>query len=320
MKILITGASGFIASHLIPQLLSSFPESEIVGLDLREPSVLLLGTSHVRVDIGNEEEMRGLDLADFDLCIHLAALCKEPGFEWSDYFRVNFKGTQNVISLCERIGIKNIVFTSTMMVHQAGNMRRREGDDCSPDTAYGISKLLAEQALFGWSSRGGRLRIIRPGVVFGHGEKGNFSRLFNALRKNLFFYIGRSSTVKSCIYVKDLSGLICTVIDDEHGHLLYHAAYFNSTTIRDIVLAMRGIGARPLCVPTIPYFIAIAASAPFALFNPLTCPIHPRRIQKLFFSTDICCNRLKATGFQFRFTLDEALQDWLLQSGGDHLL
>ena len=110
MKILITGSSGFVACHLIPEIISCYPQCAIVGLDVVPPVFPSLGVRHVSIDIGSDEDMAKVDLNDFDLCIHLAALCKEPGFEWRDYFRVNFKGTQNVVSLCERLGIKNIVF------------------------------------------------------------------------------------------------------------------------------------------------------------------------------------------------------------------
>ena len=48
------------------------------------------------------------------------------------------------------------------------------------------------------------LTIVRPGVVYGKGEHGNFTRLYWGIRKRYFFYTGRRDTIKACIYVKEL--------------------------------------------------------------------------------------------------------------------
>jgi len=81
-----------------------------------------------------------------DVCINLVALCKEPGYMWKEYFDTNYYGTKNIIEFAELNNIKKIIFTSTMMVFQACESRFSENDIKSPDTAYGISKLLAEEA------------------------------------------------------------------------------------------------------------------------------------------------------------------------------
>ena len=48
------------------------------------------------------------------------------------------------------------------------------------------------------------LTIVRPGIVYGKGEHGNMTRLYNSQKKHYFFYAGRKDTVKACIYVKEL--------------------------------------------------------------------------------------------------------------------
>ena len=319
MRIVITGSSGFIARHLIAHLLEYRPGCKILGLDLCAPQNPIPGVDYRIADIADPDSLKALDLSGYDACVHLAALCKEPGYEWGEYFRVNYEGTKEVVKLCDRFAIKNMVFTSTMMVFRPGDRACRETDFCSPDTAYGISKLLAEEVVSAWSKSGNRLRVIRPGVVFGLGERGNFTRLYNALRKKCFAFIGRRQTIKSCVYVKDLVRLIGHLLDDMQPHVLYHAAYPRPTQISHIVNAMKTIGARQRFVPVVPYWGALLASLPFSVFDPKKCPVHPRRIQKLFFSTNLSADRLAEAGFAFEYSLEAALSDWLNESGGSHL-
>ena len=72
---------------------------------------------------------------------------------------------------------------------------------------YGISKLVAEKIHTIWQVKdpdNRELTIVRPGVVYGKGEHGNFTRLYWGIRKRYFFYTGRRDTIKACIYVKEL--------------------------------------------------------------------------------------------------------------------
>ena len=77
----------------------------------------------------------------------------------------------------------------------------------TPNTPYGISKLVAEKIHTIWQAKSQQerqLTIVRPGVVFGKRENGNFTRLYWGIRGHKFMYPGRKDTVKACIYVKEL--------------------------------------------------------------------------------------------------------------------
>ena len=252
--------------------------------------------------------------------VHLAAVCKEPGYPWRDYFANNAEATRRLCHAADRAEVHNIIFTSTMMTFAAGPWRRSETDFCDPDTAYGCSKLQAEEILRAWQAAkpGRRLRIVRPGVVFGPGDEGNMRRLIHALHRRRFAYIGRQDTVKGCIYIKDLVQLLVRLIDDCGPHDTYHAVYQQPTTIRDIVDAINrawGWNRRP---PTIPYRLAVGTATPFALVDPLGTRfgIHPRRIQKLHLDTNISSDSLADIGFVTHYSLDEAIADWRQECGG----
>lgn len=93
-----------------------------------------------------------------------------------------------------------------------------------------------------------QLTIVRPGVVFGWGENGNFTRLYWGIRGGKFAYPGRKDTIKACIYVKELvKFMLYRVEHHEYGAELYNCCYEPAYTIEHIVEAMKGNWAEAVC-------------------------------------------------------------------------
>ena len=309
---LITGGSGFIGTHLIGHFLRERCFRTIIVLDLVPPKVVDPSVEFVWCDI--RKPIPSAELPACDICFHLAALCKEPGYDWDEYFATNHVGTRNVMALAEEMGIRSIIFTSTMMVFRAGDTRNAEDDPAAPDTAYGISKLLAELELQRWAAGAAdrRLRIVRPGVVFGKGESANYTRLYYALKKRRFAYIGRKTTVKGSIYVKDLVRFMDFCRSDTSGHSVYNLVYPEPLTIEQICMAMHDVFGFKGFIPVIPYGPALVLGYFFEILGLLgiRTGIHHRRIQKLYYSTDVAADRAIASGFRLSYTVKEALLDW----------
>ena len=111
------------------------------------------------------------------------------------------------MAFAEKWNIKKIVFTSSIAPYGAAEELKKETTLPTPNTAYGISKLVAEKIHEKWQNGDAthrQLTIVRPGVVLGKGENGNTTRLYWAIRGHKFAYPGRKDTIKACIYVKEL--------------------------------------------------------------------------------------------------------------------
>lgn len=314
--LMVTGSAGFIGRALAAHLAAI--GRPVIGLDrTADPSRV---GDVTRCDLTTLTEDGFDDQPCPRTVMHLAAVCKEPGYPWRDYYANNADATRRLCRAADRAGVENIIFTSTMMTFAAGPERRSESDFCDPDTAYGCSKLQAEEILRAWQAArpGRRLRIIRPGVVFGPGDEGNVRRLIRALHRRRFAYIGRRDTVKGCVYIKDLVRLLVQLIDDDGPHDTYHAVYPQPTTIQDIVEAINLAWEWKRRPPTVPYQPALAAAAPFALIDPLGTRfgVHPRRIQKLYLDTNISAERLADIAFTPQYSLAEALIDWRKECNG----
>jgi GlcNAc-P-P-Und epimerase len=309
--VLVTGGSGFIGTHLTRLLLSESCVRMITVLDLQPPQISDPRVNYIHADLRHPINQR-LSAA-VDVCFHLAALCKEPQYGWEDYFLTNHIGTQHLCEFATRENIRNIVFASTMMVYRAGERRSKESDCAAPDTAYGISKLLAEAVLEKWSAVGGRtLHIVRPGVVFGRGESGNFTRLYKALKSRRFAYVGRSSTRKACIYVKDLCRFMRFLAESSEGLGPYNLALPNPVTIREICETFCAVFELKPKIPTVPFRLALLAGYCGDVAHALggTTDLHHRRIEKLYYSTDIATDAMLDTGFRPGYSLAEGLIEW----------
>lgn len=310
--VVITGGSGFVGGHLVPYLVGRGVR-RITILDRNESTERVPNVRTVVTDLA--EGIPWAPDEPVDVAFHLAAASREPGFTTAQYFHDNVQGTRRVGEWAGRHGVRNIVFTSTMMVYGGRDERVTEDSETRPDTDYGRSKLLAEQFLRAWQSEapGRRLRVVRAAVIFGKGEHNNFARLHAALRKRAFVFIGRDSTVKSCIYVKDFVRLLEVLASDRGPHQICNAAYPEPTTIRQVCDAMCRVYGWRRSVPTVPYGLARAAAIPFEVLDAVgvtSTGIHRRRIEKLYHSTNIAADRLDSLNFRSEFDLVHAFEDW----------
>lgn len=314
MKILITGGSGFIGTHLINLLSEAYPNWTIINVDKKYPKRSNKQVRTYKLDICSLDELLGINETGINFCVHLAALCKEPGYDWGEYFETNLVGTTNLMKYCESNNIKKIIFTSTMMVYRAEEEVKVEIDAISPTTAYGMSKILAEKELIIWKSSNQErtLKIIRPAVVFGSQENGNFSRLFTTLKSGFFPYVGRRNTVKSNIYVIELVKFIKFLIEEKTNEDIYNFAFPEKAEMSYIITQFRSVFKLKVYTPVFSYRILKIVSYFFEFLNSigLKNSIHHRRIMKLYYSTNIFPENAIKEGYKFEFTLNSALKHW----------
>ena len=141
-------------------------------------------------------------------------------------------------------------------------------------------------------------------------RNGNFTRLYWAIRDHKFVYPGRKDTIKACIYVKELVRFMLYRLEHhEHGVELYNCCFEPAYTIQHIVEAMKKVTGLTQFVPDIPNWVIMPmARAAMLLGSPMG--ICPARVKKLQISTNICGEKLKNCGYQFKWSFEEALADW----------
>lgn len=264
-----------------------------------------------------------------DVIFNFAAVHRTPGHEDHEYFETNIRGAENVVAFAEKWNIKKIVFTSSIAPYGAAEELKKETTLPTPNTAYGISKLVAEKIHEKWQNGDAthrQLTIVRPGVVFGKGENGNFTRLYWAIHGHKFAYPGRKDTIKACIYVKELVRFMLWKVEEgvntnnsnntdranvkfAKGVEIYNCCFEPAYTIQHIVEAMKKVTGLTQFVPDIPNWV-IMPMARMAMLLGSPMGICPARVKKLQISTNICGEKLKNCGYQFKWSFEEALADW----------
>ena len=308
-RIVVFGGSGFIGTHLIHELLTQ--KQQLTNIDINEPIDKDQELFHFNCDVRQPiPEKLGKEA---QVIFNLAAVHKTPGHPPQEYFETNILGAQNVCDFARANNINTIVFTSSIAVYGTYEEQKNEETLPMPDIPYGISKLSAEYIHKQWQQEDPekrRLIIIRPGIVFGKHEKGNFTRLINALSKGYFFYPGRKDTKKGCIYVKDLVELIFNRVEKATiGVETINAAYQHSPSISKIVKTIKFFTKSKSHTITLPSkFLFLASSVLYSFFGLKS--FHPNRIKKLMISNDINGEKMNSL-IHPKYGLELGIKDWL---------
>ncbi len=305
---IIFGGCGFIGTHAKRLLQEKYPQAKVYIADLLSDG----SETSPKVDVRNPIDIKG-DFGPNTLILNFAAIHRTPGHPDQAYFETNIRGAENVCEFARKNGIVNIVFTSSIAPYGASEELKSEATLPTPNTAYGISKFVAEKIHQEWAAESAdrKLSIVRPGIVFGTGENGNMTRLFRGLKSRKFAYAGRKDTIKACIYVKDLVRIMIEMAENESAPKvqLYNCCYYPSFTIEQISNTMLKVTGMKRWIPYIPKTPMMAAATACGLVGGLGLGICPARVKKLMISTNIDGQKL-AKDYPTSYTLEEAFKDW----------
>lgn len=201
MKLLFTGASGFVGKNVVPSLKAIYQLST-------------LGNSQKNDYIFDISKETPVFHETFDLVVHAAGKAHStPNSEdeKEEFFNVNLQGTKNLCKALEISGIpKSFIFISTVAVYGL-----ESGDNISEDaplngnTPYALSKIAAEKFLREWSEENKvKLSILRPSLIAGKDAPGNLGAMVNALKSGRYLSIKDVHARKSVLMVDDISYLV----------------------------------------------------------------------------------------------------------------
>ncbi|MDJ0578514.1 NAD-dependent epimerase/dehydratase family protein [Crocosphaera sp.] len=215
-RILITGAAGFIGSHLLFRLRK---ENYHIAVATRKNSSQF--PDHVTVlNVGDIDGFTNWKkaLKNIDIVIHLAGrahILNEQNYNpEAEFLKVNVEGTKNLVNQSIQVGVKHFIFMSSIgAMTTLSNQPLTENSLCNPDTSYGKSKLKAEENLIELASQSSMsYTILRPNLVYGKGNPGNMERLVKLIKKEKPLPFGLIKNNRSFIYVGNLVDSIVTCI------------------------------------------------------------------------------------------------------------
>ena len=307
---IVFGGAGFIGRRML-RLLHERGVERLACADLVPPKGLGFDVEFHRSDVRQPIDIAG----SWDVAYNFSAVHRTPGHPDQEYFETNVAGAINVTNFCRDRGIETIVFTSSIAVYGPKEDLLTERSEPAPTSAYGRSKLLAEEIHQAWWTDDPRRRlvVVRPAVIFGEGENGNFERLRSALRDRRFAYPGRTDTIKACGYVEELVRSMEWVRNGDEQVATYNFAYPERATIEDIATTIAQRDGTHLPLGRIPLPPMLAAASLFEVLGKfgLRTSINRARIRKLVQSTNIYPGYLVDHGYPFGTDVSSGIEAWL---------
>jgi nucleoside-diphosphate-sugar epimerase len=246
MRVLVTGASGFVGSAIVRELLS---RGHNLRLALRRPdsATEFRGTASL-VTIGDLSGSIDWQrhLEDIEAVVHVAGLAhQETLTDERLLFAVNAKATERLMKAAARAGVKCAVHISSVRAIAGTSEDGVIGEDHmpAPTNAYGRSKLSAERATLGSGLSG---VILRPPLVHGAGVRGNLGRLARMAATPFPLPLGGLTASRSIVSDRNLASAVAHVLQvPQRGMLTALVADPRPMTVSALVTALRASIGRP---------------------------------------------------------------------------
>lgn len=267
MKILVTGASGFVGSHLVRWLSSN--GHEVTG-------TVRPGRNHPEsgtwIEADSSSDCSDI-LVGFDALVHAAGVAHNPTSD-PDELRALFadgnrEWTRRLAEAVARSDVRTMIHISSIAA--AGKCISSEGsgfrekDESEPETDYGRSKREAEPFVTGLREKGKLGVNLRPPLIYGRNTKGNWARIVALAKSPLPIPFGSVRNQRSYLGIGNLCSSVASILEcanqsDKSG--TYHVADEGTFSLREVVEALRaGLGRSPGLVPFPPALLRKALVA-----------------------------------------------------------
>lgn len=206
MKLLFTGASGFLGHNIRPILAQEY---EITTIGLTEEDNYMV---NIAKEIPELKE-------PYDIVLHAAGkahIVPKTEAEKQAFYDVNLQGTKNLCKALEKSGIpKAFIFISTVAVYGCEfGSNITENHPLNGDTPYALSKIQAEEFLTEWCNKHGVvLSIIRPSLIAGPNPPGNLGAMIKGIQTGRYLSIAGGKARKSVVMVEDIARLVPLLIE-----------------------------------------------------------------------------------------------------------
>lgn len=269
-RVLVTGAGGFVGSHLC---------AELAAAGLRVRAAVRKPCSFEALPAQLEQEAVGeigsstdwsAALADVDAVVHLAArthiLDPKGGGDIAAFRSVNVAGTQRLAEACIHAGVRRFVLLSSI---KAVGEETKNGEyfseetPCRPRDPYGISKRESEQALLEIVAGGSLdVMILRAPLVYGPRVRANFLRLMAAIDRGMPLPLGAVRAKRSLLFVGNLTSAIARCIDHPtSGAQICHVADDAAVSSRELALNLGELLQKPARLLPVPILLLQFAGA-----------------------------------------------------------
>lgn len=321
MRCFVTGATGFIGGRLVQALVEDGHQVRALVRDpARAPLLQPSGVEVVGGDLGDpaglEEAVRGASLV-----FHCAGLVGD-WLRAGDAHRVNVEGTRALMAACASTGVERVVHLSSLSVYGLGH--HHGTDETAPlrssGEAYIDSKIDAERMVQVYTGRAGpEVVVLRPGFVYGPGDRRFLPTLLDALAGGRFVYVGDGRKLLNLSHVDDVArGMLLAATEPAAAGEAYNLTDGTATSLRDFVeflCRQLGIPAPTRRIPPAAAWAACRAAE--AVARARRAEVAPRlsrgRMRFLYYSQHYSAEKARlGLGYRPRFSYREGIPPTLV--------
>ena len=216
MNIAITGITGFIGKALALKLITQ--GHNVCGLIHSPQKASLLPDQIKKIygDIRNRNALKSI-FASCDLIYHCAAIVNGGKQEMLE---TNVRGTEAVCQVALEMGIKKMIYISSVAVISGNNgpYPLKEDLPYAAYNDYGVSKILAEKVAIEYIKKGLNIAIIRPSAVYGTDEPHVIAKIVKLSKIGILPLIGDGSVKWQLIHIDDLTDFLVSIINNEKAY------------------------------------------------------------------------------------------------------
>ncbi len=324
MKAAVTGATGFVGSHLVDALLARGASVSCLvrSLDKARRAGLDKGCRLLEGDLDDASAVRAL-AEGADVLFHVAGAVTVTSGGNGQFARVNREGTERVVEAARESHVRRLVYVSSLAA--SGPSRRGapllDAGAGQPVTPYGQSKLAGEDVV---RAAGIPFAIVRPPSVYGPRDHNQFLPAFRLARSGWAPVLGDGLQELSLIHVRDLAEALLAVAQAPRAEgRTYHAAHPAVVTQRELFAAVgRAVGRKVRIVPLprpVVWAVLYAVGTVADLVGSGTV-LRPTKAAELFAPAWTCSSvPLRSdTGWTARLPLDDGLAEtarWYREAG-----
>jgi len=265
MKALVTGATGFIGSHIVERLLEQ--GHEVRALARKTSDLSHLNTTGAEIVFGDIEDYDSLLSAvdGIDVVFHAAARVMPGWGKWEDFERETINGTENILRASAEAGVSRFVYVSSGTVMGEASYCEIPADESTPceisifryDTFYDHAKLQAEKLCLDWHKEGKiPVTVTRPCMVYGPRDRLLSDKTYRQFNVPVVVWPGKANPRTAIVHVTDVADcIILAATSDKAVGEIYNIAPTEVIWFRDYGDAMiRALGGRKIQI-SIPYSV-----------------------------------------------------------------
>jgi dihydroflavonol-4-reductase len=218
-KILVTGASGFVGSFLIRELLKE-PNNYITALYCNNLPLYARDKHINRVNWVQSDLTRKNNnftiLDGIQVLYHLVGYSsiKETSSEISKLDLINVSITKRLAEACVNSDVKHFIYVSSIAACECSDYETIDENNGSPQTHYGFSKKRAEDILFKIVDGQFAVTVLRPTALFGEYHQGSIYELTKSIKYNRFVIFGSGKNLTNFYYIRDFIEILINVKDN----------------------------------------------------------------------------------------------------------